>query len=105
MKIVFAGTPDFATLPLKELIEGGGEVVGVITQADKPQGRKGILTPPPVKTVAQEYSIPLLQPEKIRLCADEVRALNGDIMITCAYGQILTQEILDIFQAGWDRMN
>ena len=49
MKIVFAGTPDFAVQPLQAIIDAGYEVVGVITQADKPQGRKGILTPPPVK--------------------------------------------------------
>ena len=52
MKIVYAGTPEFAVAPLQKIIEAGYEVVGVITQADKPQGRKGILTPPPVKTFA-----------------------------------------------------
>lgn len=100
MKIVFAGTPEFAIAPFKALIEGGFEVVGVITQADKPQGRKGILTPPPVKTVACSYGLPILQPEKIRLAVEEVKALKGDILITCAYGQILTQEILDVFPLG-----
>lgn len=100
MKIVFAGTPDFAVAPLKALKAQGFEVVGVVTQADKPQGRKGILTPPPVKITAQEYGIPVLQPEKIRSEGDAVKALGGDIMITCAYGQILTQEILDLFPMG-----
>lgn len=100
MKIVFAGTPEFAVAPLKALKEQGFGVVGVVTQADKPQGRKGILTPPPVKITAQEYGIPILQPEKIRLEGDAVKALGGDIMITCAYGQILTQEILDLFPMG-----
>ena len=90
MKIIFAGTPDFAVAPLQKIIESGFEVVGAITQTDKPQGRKGILTPPPVKVLAEKYSIPLLQPEKIRDCVDEVKALGGDIMVTCAYGQILT---------------
>ena len=66
MKILFAGTPDFAVAPLKNIIENGFEVVGVITQTDKPQGRKGILTPPPVKQLALEAELPLLQPEKIR---------------------------------------
>ena len=69
MKIVFAGTPDFAVAPLQNIIDNGFEVVGVITQTDKPQGRKGILTPPPVKTLAQKYNIPVLQPEKILLDA------------------------------------
>ena len=59
MKILFAGTPDFATAPLRAIIENGFEVVGVITQADKPQGRKGVLTPPPVKVLAQELNIPV----------------------------------------------
>ena len=100
MKIVFAGTPEFAVAPLQALVEGGFEVVGVITQADKPQGRKGILTPPPVKTKAISYRLPILQPEKIRLAVEEVKALQGDMLITCAYGQILTQEILDLFPLG-----
>ena len=100
MKIVFAGTPDFAVAPLKKIIESGFEVVGVITQTDKPQGRKGILTPPPVKILATELGLPILQPEKIRDSVDEVKALGGDILITCAYGQILTQAVLDAFPLG-----
>ena len=52
MKIIFAGTPEFALAPLRAIVEGGFDVVGVITQEDKPQGRKGVLTPPPVKTRA-----------------------------------------------------
>lgn len=100
MKIIFAGTPEFAVAPLQKIIENGYEVVGVITQTDKPQGRKGILTPPPVKTLAEKYSIPVLQPAKIRDEIESVKALGGDIMITCAYGQILTQEVLDLFPKG-----
>ena len=100
MKIVFAGTPDFAVAPLKNLIENGFEVVGVITQQDKPQGRKAILTPPPVKTLAQAYNIPVLQPEKIRDEIEAVKALGGELMVTCAYGQILTQAVLDCFPMG-----
>ena len=100
MKIIFAGTPEFAVAPLQKIIENGYEVVGVITQTDKPQGRKGILTPPPVKTLAEKYSIPVLQPVKIRDEIESVKALGGDIMITCAYGQILTQEVLDLFPKG-----
>ncbi len=100
MKIVFAGTPDFAVAPLQKIIDDGFEVVGVITQTDKPQGRKGILTPPPVKVLAEKYQLPLLQPQKIRDEMDAVRALGGDILITCAYGQILTQAVLDSFPMG-----
>ena len=100
MKIVFAGTPDFAVAPLQKIIDAGFEVVGVITQTDKPQGRKGILTPPPVKVLAEKYALPVLQPVKIRDSAEEVKALQGDILVTCAYGQILTQAVLDIFPMG-----
>ena len=100
MKIVFAGTPDFAVLPLKNIIENGYEVVGVITQQDKPQGRKAILTPPPVKTLALSYGIPVLQPQKIRDEIDAVKALGGELLVTCAYGQILTQAVLDLFPKG-----
>lgn len=100
MKLIFAGTPDFAVAPLKKLIESGAEIVGVITQLDKPQGRKGILTPPPVKTAALALGIPVFQPEKIRDFVEEIRALNADLMITCAYGQILTQAVLDCFPKG-----
>ena len=100
MKIVFAGTPDFAVAPLQKIIDCGFEVVGVITQTDKPQGRKGILTPPPVKTYALSQGIPVLQPQKIRDEIEAVRALGGDIMVTCAYGQILTQSVLDSFEKG-----
>ena len=100
MKIVFAGTPDFAVAPLQKIIDSGFEVVGVITQTDKPQGRKGILTPPPVKVLAEKYAIPVMQPEKIRNEVDSVLSLGGDILITCAYGQILTQPVLDAFPKG-----
>ena len=100
MKIIFAGTPEFAVAPLKKLIENGFDIVGVVTQIDKPQGRKGILTPPPVKTAAETLGLTVLQPEKIRDSVEEVRALNADLMVTCAYGQILTQAVLDSFPKG-----
>ena len=100
MKIVFAGTPEFAVAPLQAIVDNGFEVVGVITQVDKPQGRKGVLTPPPVKTLAESLSIPVVQPTKIRDELDAVRALGGDLLVTCAYGQILTQAVLDLFPLG-----
>ena len=100
MKILFAGTPDFAVLPLKNIIESGFEVVGVVTQADKPQGRKGTLTPPPVKVFALEKGIPVFQPAKIKEEIDGLQAFDADVMITCAYGQILTQAVLDCFPQG-----
>ena len=83
MKIVFAGTPLFAVKPLEKIIERGYEVVGAVVQPDKPQGRKGVLTPPPVKRFAAERGIPVLQPEKLREDISALRALGGDVMITC----------------------
>lgn len=100
MKIVFAGTPEFAVAALQNIHRNGFEIVGVITQVNKPQGRKGVLTPPPVKSAAAALGIPVLQPEKIRDCIEEVKSLGGDILVTCAYGQILTQAVLDLFPLG-----
>ena len=100
MRIVYAGTPEFAVLPLENLIEQGVEIVGVITQTDKPQGRKNILTPSPVKVCALKHGLPVFQPEKIRDFVAELKGLNADCMVTCAYGQILTQAVLDVFEKG-----
>ncbi|MBE7084990.1 MAG: methionyl-tRNA formyltransferase [Clostridiales bacterium] len=100
MKILFAGTPEFAVLPLENIIKNGFDVVGVVTQADKPQGRKGVLTPPPVKVFALEKGIPVFQPAKIKEEISALKAFGADIMVTCAYGQILTQEVLDCFPKG-----
>ncbi len=100
MKIVYAGTPRFAVAPLKKIIEEGYGVAGVVVQPDKPQGRKGILAPPPVKAFALERGLTVFQPQKIRAETDALKALGGDILITCAYGQILTQEVLDLFPLG-----
>lgn len=100
MKILFAGTPEFAVEPLKRIVESGFQVVGVVTQTDKPQGRKGILTPPPVKREAERLGLPVFQPQKIRDEAEALRAFGADAMITCAYGQILTQDVLDLFPSG-----
>lgn len=100
MRILFAGTPDFAVAPLQNIIDAGFDVVGVVTQMDKPQGRKAVLTPPPVKTFALERGIPVFQPEKIRDSVAELKAFQADLMVTCAYGQILTQDVLDCFPLG-----
>ncbi|MBQ2662513.1 MAG: methionyl-tRNA formyltransferase [Clostridia bacterium] len=101
MKIAFLGTPDFANKSLEMLYKTGHELL-VITQVDKPVGRKRILTPPPVKVRALELGLPVLQFEKIRNQAG-VSALSSfapDLMITVAYGQLLSQEILDIPKYG-----
>ena len=65
-KIVFMGTPDFSVPVLQQLIEDGYEVIAVVTQPDRPVGRKKVLTPPPVKVEAEKHGIPVFQPEKIR---------------------------------------
>ena len=102
MRIVYLGTPDFAVAPLKAIVGyKSAEVVGVVCNKDKPVGRKKILTPPPVKVVAEEMGIPVFQYDKIRKeGAEDMRALKPDLMITCAFGQILSQEIIDIPELG-----
>jgi len=100
MKIIYLGTPDFAIYPLKKLIESGHNIIAVITQTDKPKGRKGEIAFPPLKEYALKCNLKVLQFEKIREHTSELKALNADIMITCAYGQILTQEIIDICPYG-----
>ena len=91
------GTPDFSVPVLRRLIEDGYDVVGAVTQPDRPVGRKRILTPPPVKAEAQQHGIPVFQPEKIRRPeeVEKVLALQPDIIVTAAFGQILPKAILD----------
>ena len=100
MKIVFAGTPAFALPSLCALHAAGYEIAAALTQPDAPQGRKGVLTPPPVKVKAQELGIPVLQPARLRDEAELLRAVGAELMVTCAYGQLLTQEVLDLFPRG-----
>ena len=102
MKIVFMGTPDFAAGALKALIDAGHEITAVVTQPDKPKGRSKELIPSPVKVCAEKHNIPVLQPKRIKT-AEAVRELKdyeADVYIVAAFGQILTQEILDIPHYG-----
>lgn len=99
LKVVFMGTPDFSVPVLNGLIEKYN-VIGIVSQPDKKVGRKGILTPPPVALVAKEHHIKLFQPEKIRNEYDDILALEPDIIITCAYGQIIPKAILDYPKYG-----
>ena len=94
IRVVFMGTPDIATYPLKALLEEGYDLVGVITNPDKPRGRKGILAPGPVKKLALEKGIPVFQPAKIRLENDFLPPLQPDLIVTMAYGQIVPREVL-----------
>lgn len=102
MRIVYLGTPDFAVQPLKQILQDKSiEVVGVVCNPDKPFGRKKILTAPPVKEFALSNGLQVFQFDKIRLEGVGVlKDLQPDIMVTCAYGQILSQEILDIPKFG-----
>lgn len=101
MRIVFMGTPDFAVPSLKALIREGYDVAGVFTQPDRPKGRGNKLTPSPVKVAAAEAGIPVFQPERIRKTGTEdLRNLKPDLCVTAAFGQILSQEVLDIPPEG-----
>ncbi|GMB08510.1 methionyl-tRNA formyltransferase [Thermolongibacillus altinsuensis] len=101
-RIVFMGTPDFAVPILEQLVKDGYNVVGVVTQPDKPKGRKQQLTPPPVKVKAEQYGIPVLQPTKIREKEqyEQVIALQPDLIVTAAFGQILPKALLDAPKYG-----
>lgn len=96
------GTPDFAVASLEALLEAGYNVIGVVTQPDRPVGRKQVLTPPPVKEAALRHGLPVLQPEKIKVeeALEEVLALSPDLIVTAAYGQILPKRLLDAPKHG-----
>ena len=100
LKIIFMGTPKFGAIILKKLINSRYKPILVVTETDKPVGRKKILTPPPAKVVAEKYEIPVLQPEKIRNSESEIRNLKPDLIIVAAYGKILPEEILEILKYG-----
>lgn len=99
MKIVFMGTPDFAVPVLEGLIENY-EVILVVSQPDKYVGRKRILTPTEVKKVALNHDIEVFQPEKISNDYQKILDLKPDLIVTCAYGQIIPKEILDCPRLG-----
>lgn len=96
------GTPDFAVPSLQALLDAGYPVVGVVTQPDKPRGRGGKLAASPVKELALAHGLPVLQPRRIRRpeAVAELRALAPDLTVTAAFGQILSQEVLDIPPLG-----
>lgn len=97
MRIVFMGTPDFAVPSLEALIQNGYEVAGVFTQPDKPKGRGKKLASCPVKDRAMQSGIPVFQPARIRRDGvADLKALKPDLCVTAAFGQILSQEVLDI---------
>lgn len=103
MRILFMGTPDFAVPSLKALIDNNYEVVGVVTQTDRPKGRGHMLQAPPVKEFAQANNISVYQPVKLSKEPEMIQKfaeLKPDLIITCAFGQILPQSLLDIPKYG-----
>ena len=101
MKLVFLGTPDFAVPSLEKIIASKHEILAVVTQPDKPVGRNNVLTPSPVKVCALKHGLKVLQYNKIRTeGVGDLKNLAPDIMVTCAFGQILSQEIIDIAPRG-----
>ena len=102
MNVVFMGTPDFAAISLKMLIKNNINIKAVITQPDRPVGRKRIITPPPVKVLARQYGIPVYQPEKVnnKNFIELLETLKPDIIVVSAFGQILPKAILEIPSIG-----
>lgn len=101
MKVIFLGTPDFALPSLQAIYNSTHKIVGVVTQPDKPVGRSNKLVPTPVKKLALSLGLPVYQYEKIsRDGVQELSRLGADIMVTCAYGQMLSQEVLDLCPHG-----
>jgi len=102
MRTVFLGTPEFAVPTLERMIAAGHDVVEVVTQPDRPKGRKQELTPSPVKAAALRHGIPVFQPERIRRAdpVEHLRALAPEVMVIVGYGQIIPQTIIDIAPLG-----
>ncbi|WP_175631880.1 methionyl-tRNA formyltransferase [Virgibacillus siamensis] len=99
-KIVFMGTPDFSVPILQSLANASYEIVLVVTQPDRPKGRKKKITPPPVKVAAEELEIPVYQPEKLRNEYMKILSFEPDLIVTAAYGQLLPKELLEAPKYG-----
>ncbi|MDI9568180.1 MAG: methionyl-tRNA formyltransferase [Bacillota bacterium] len=102
MRILFMGTPEFALISLEKLIEAGEEVVGVITQPDRPRGRGRRVTASPVKAFAQEKAIPVYQPERLKggEVLEKLAGFAPDLIVVVAYGKILPREVLELPPLG-----
>lgn len=102
LRIIFAGTPDFAARHLDALLSSGHQVVGVFTQPDRPAGRGKKLMPSPVKALAEEHGLPVFQPASLRPQENQqlVADLNADVMVVVAYGLILPKAVLDMPRLG-----
>ncbi len=100
LKIAFLGTPDFAVPTLEKLCQSEFKPATVFCAPDKPVGRKQILTPPPIKVIAQKYNMPIYQPEDALSIKNKASGLNLDLIICVAYGLILPKEVLDAPRYG-----
>ncbi|CAG35476.1 methionyl-tRNA formyltransferase [Desulfotalea psychrophila] len=102
LRIIFMGTPDFASSNLRALLAGPDQVVAVVTQPDRPKGRGKKLTSPPVKVIAEEAGLPVLQPTKVRTdeFLEALAAYAPDLIVVTAYGRILPKPILDLAPLG-----
>ena len=102
MKIIIMGTPDFAVGTLEALITGGYEIALVVTQPDKPQGRKMELTPPPVKVCALQHGLEVYQPTRVReqSSMEYLKKYEPDMIVVAAFGQILPKELLELPKYG-----
>ena len=102
LRIVFMGTPAFACPSLQRLIERGDEILAVVTQPDRPKGRGQQLMPPPVKVMAEQHGIPVMQPPKVRVpeFIEIMKELSPDLIVVVAFGQILPKGLLDIPHYG-----
>ena len=95
MRVIFMGTTPFSCVVLKQLLDDGYNLVAVVTQPDRPFGRKKVLKASPVKEMALEHQIDVLQPEKIKEASELVLSYKPDLILTCAYGQIVPESILN----------
>jgi len=102
LRIIFMGTPDFAVPSLQALLDNRYDVRAVVTQPDRPKGRGRKLAPPPVKVLAEQADIPVLQPVKVRTAEfiKELESYKPDVILVAAYGRILTQAVLDLPPLG-----
>ncbi len=100
MKYCFFGTPHFSAAVLERLISGGLPPSLVVTNPDRPVGRKAVVTPPPVKVIAQSHGIAVVQPEKLEDAERQIRSSGCDLAILASYGKIVPKNIIDLFEKG-----
>jgi methionyl-tRNA formyltransferase len=100
MRIVFAGTPDFAVPPLRALAAAGHEVALVLSQPDRPSGRGRKVAPTPVREAAEGLGVPVTQPERVKAALEQVKAARPDVLVTAAYGQKVPDSLLAIPRLG-----